>query len=127
MVLPPATNFRLIGTIFNNSSSIIASFRGLGNIVQRSDSYSAIAPGVSGVVEDIGIACPLAVGVNVLISASVRNSEIGHPNFGSRTGNSRNGGSYPGSVDFNLEFCRYWTNANSLYPNYYWYNPMFGF
>lgn len=125
VVLPPATNFRLIGDVFNNSSGNLEQFFRLGNAVQRVGPITCTPypGGGAGLMEDIRIASPLAVKCNALITGG---SEIGHPDLGAST-DSKSGQSVSGSnangasVDFYLDFCRYYTRAASIYANSFSY------
>jgi hypothetical protein len=130
IVLPPATNFRLIGTVFNNSSSHIQQFYREGNWVQTVGSISCAVTTPAGIVEDITIACPFATRCSVTMDGSY---EIGHPESGftagDHTGQSKVAGtSGYGTIEFNLKFCRYRVNtASSLYSNGYGYPPGCGY
>jgi len=141
IVLPP-TNFRWIGSIFNDSSGNLSQFRRLGNKVQfLGNSGPALTAGWDAVYEDIRIACPLATEVNVNIRRENAGFVyIGHPSL-TRVGpytyndhlamhhqDTSTGG---GTVTFNLEFCRYYVSAatagDNLYSNYYAYPPASGY
>jgi hypothetical protein len=55
VVLPPATNFRMVGTFFNNSAGHIDPFRRDGNLVSWTTSLTLTG------TDDVGICCPFAV------------------------------------------------------------------
>ncbi len=130
IILPP-TNFRLIGSVFNNSSGNIVKFRRLGNAVQWL-AHILLNYNAAAIVEDIQIACPLAIGSQVTLRGA--NSEIGYPD------SVMSGTSYTGQMpnvnvassyeaqNFFLEFCRYWVATGSdFYANSYWYPPGCGY
>lgn len=125
-IVLPSANFRLIGTIFNNSAGDIVKFRRLGNIVQWMVNISCIV-GVNAIYEDIRIACPLAVAGSVVMTTD---NEIGHPDLtaaqGGHTGQSIVGTGW-GNASFNLEFCRYYYHGSQMYSNYYSYPPGCGY
>ena len=139
VVLPPATNFRLIGTIFNNSSGDIIKFRRLGNRVQWLSNISCNAYASNGaVLEDIRIACPLAVFASAAAGmvGPTYASQLGHPDIpyssyyilvGQSQFNGYIGEMDAGSMTFSLEFCRYFVFASSLHASYYEYPPGRGF
>jgi len=64
-VLPP-TNFRWLGSIFNNASSNIRNIRKISNRVQVLEAQTITATG-GNPKEDIRLACPLATEVRVMI------------------------------------------------------------
>jgi hypothetical protein len=126
VVLPPATNFRLVGTIFNNSSGNIVKFRRLGNIIQLFDTISLNCE--TGVNEDIRLCCPLATAATIQISRiniAEADAWVGHPD----TINRYSGywgvcqdyyaetlyQSIRSTFTINLEFCRYKLGIYMLY------------
>lgn len=115
VVLPPATNFRLVGTILNNGSGNIVKFRRLGNIVQLLEQVSPAISSGGAIVEDISVACPLATEALMLVEGNTQ--EIGYPSasfsVGSRSGQSMSGGTNTTAISFILEFCRYWSKSGT--------------
>lgn len=116
VVLPPGTNFRLIGTIFNMSDGDIMKFRRLGDKIQILGDIPFTPPvGYESITEDIRLCCPLATEVRVKLSRepAIGPLRIGHPD------SDVGGYSYaevttlasPGNLvitfDFCVEFCCY--------------------
>jgi hypothetical protein len=136
VVLPP-TNFRLVGTIFNDSSGNIVQFRRLGNIVQWVvGTAPALNRAYDAVVEDIRMACPLAVAAQANIqSNSDSYARIGHPSLVMSSSGYDDRFSIHHSdleeryatQDFTLEFCRYYIYATNCYGVSYSYPPGCGY
>jgi len=90
VVLPPATNFRLIGTILNLPNGNIEQFDRQGNRVQRITSYNFLAIQTNGIIENVFLADPLACAYEVILYFQQRDqttvNRFGHPNTNNTTG-----------------------------------------
>lgn len=113
VVLPPGTNFRLIGTIFNNSAGNIVKFRDLGDWVQWLDDLTVSSP-TDPYAEDIRLCCPLATKarVKIIYDQALGQINIGHVDTYPASGISHAHATGLGNdlcvtMDFCLEFCRY--------------------
>jgi hypothetical protein len=130
IVLPP-TNFRLVGTFFNNSSGNIVQFRRLGNVVNWLELISCTVPSAT-VVEDIRIACPFATGARAFLKRDTPLAHvIGHPSAtGDATASHGVSAATPITsitMEFNLEFCRYYGDTSLICAVAYSYPPGCGF
>ena len=110
IVLPPGTNFRLVGTFFNNSSGNIVKFRRLGNEVIWLDTVNYTYD-ANLVVEDIRIACPLAISVRTTHSVpgfmAHPGAALSTPIGGAAYGYAPGGAPPYFTIESFLEFCRY--------------------
>ncbi len=137
VILPPGTNFRLVGTIFNDVSSNIVKFSRKGNRVQWLAALEATGS-AGAVLEDIRVCCPLATEARTVLRGYEGNDfKIGHPDSASG-GYSHVNGWTPveayiyATLDFTPEFCRYYcafiTTINYvLFPLSYAYPPGCGY
>ena len=138
IVLPPGTNFRLVGTIFNNSAGHIVKFRRLGHVVQWLASSISLKV-VSGVNEDIRLCCPLATAASIQLEGddiqAYINGYVGHEeivdSYTSFVNAFAVGGVYymRATPTFNLEWCRYKLGytMNSAFAVDYRYPPGCGY
>ena len=96
IVLPP-TNFRMTGTIYNNSAGNIVQFRKLGNRVQWLEATAIPAYTGGGIVEGVAGLCPFATEARIAVSiANIENAvqmpkaQVGHPSDASAVATSQN-------------------------------------
>jgi hypothetical protein len=130
IVLPP-TNFRLVGTFFNNSAGNIEQFVREGNKVYRVTDYSANTAS-NGVLEDIALACPLATEVfGTFYTDDGSIVYVGHPDTTYNTGATYQLGSGRHYLQIGVKNCRIYFNQNGshiyYYPNGYSYPPGCGY
>jgi hypothetical protein len=133
IILPPAgTNFRLIGTVFNNASSNIVKFVRLGNVVNWLDLIPPTAVNNT-VVEYVPLACPLATGARAAVASNSEGVQyIGHHlSSGSQVAPAGISVASPLTVfttEFNLEFCRYYGyGIDNIWGIAYSYPPGSGY
>jgi hypothetical protein len=124
VVFPPSTNFRMVGTFFNDSGGDIRPFERFGHRVQWFGSFAATC-GSNANVEDTSICCPFATSAGVSVQS-------GAGMFGpiGITGTGYVGSTkipIASSGEFNLKFCKYWVNASDAFANYYGYPPGCGY
>jgi hypothetical protein len=133
IVLPP-TNFRLVGTFFNNSSGHIHSFERQGNFVQWKELQPITVAALDN--EDIRICCPFAVEARVVIGLAEGDipgdATIGY--YGctedyllSRVWIQSISAPNVRTTQFQLTFCKYRTNSYDSHSIGYYYPPGCGY
>jgi hypothetical protein len=120
-IVLPATNFRRIGDIYNNSAGGIDNFIPAGDFIQWNITpypNTALTAGSAEIIEDITIASPLATEARVLLKADSEIAWIGHPglvptpDYLTCTSNSPLG--LFTTVDTSIAFCKYYIKANAI-------------
>lgn len=76
VVFPPATNFRLVGTVYNNAASDLQKFVKTTNRVMWLETVRTIAG--ANETEEVNSVCPFATRMGFLGSAAFN---VGHPDF----------------------------------------------
>jgi hypothetical protein len=108
VVLPPGTNFRWIGSIFNSSGSAIIKFRRLGPMVQWLEEIDIDGPGSWTLSEEVQACCPLATSAQLTVADTTAGA--GHPNSDQYTHVTT------GTVACALEFCRVYLLSTAAVP-----------
>jgi len=126
VVLPPATNFRMVGTFFNNSAGNIDPFRRDGNLVSWTTSLTLSGSG------DVSACCPFATEAVIAIEGNGGGSPAVLPDWGGAAANTYMANPTNGfitGIRFPLYFCEYTLSGamTAAYKYGYVYPPGCGY
>lgn len=133
VVLPPGTNFRWVGDIFNNGSGHLEAFVKQGHRVVYIGTAINLVPSPGGwaVVEDLQIGSPLAVQATVSAGVTAGNvAYISHPSSPQGYNTWGVAGLSAGgfvTLEPAIQFCQYLTQSGGLVAVAYAYPPGCGY